>query len=177
MIKAISFVIKKESLGFLEFRNHYETIHAPLATKLLNPPFYERNYVYRTFNGNPEIGSISIFKYPDMIALNKVNTILKSTEAIPLRDDELKFMEPHRNYFYLVDEKIINHTNDQEKIFIVVKELSNFVDLGESVLSENYYEKSVIIECTSKVALDSLIHRKELEIYLCSSNPNDQLKH
>ena len=142
MIKAISFIIKKESVSFLEFRSHYETIHAPLAQKLLNPPFYERNYVYETINGNSDIGSISIFKYPDMQALTTVNSILESSRAIALREDELKFMQPEKNYFYLVDEKILNSSKNNERAFIVCSNSIDLSDLEECIICLLYTSPS-----------------------------------
>ena len=173
MIKAISFIIKKESVSFLEFRSHYETIHAPLAQKLLNPPFYERNYVYETINGNLDIGSISIFKYPDLQALKTVNSILESSRAIALREDELKFMQPEKNYFYLVDEKILNSSNNNERAFIVCSSSIDLSDLEEYMLSKNYFDESVILECRRIDTVKEFAEIEGLEVYLTSTDPNN----
>ncbi len=173
MIKAISFIIKKESVSFLEFRSHYETIHAPLAQKLLNPPFYERNYVYETINGNLDIGSISIFKYPDMQALTTVNNFLESSRAIALREDELKFMQPEKNYFYLVDEKILNSSNNNERAFIVCSNSVDLSDLEEYILSKNYFDESVILECRRIDTVKEFAEIEGLEVYLTSTDPNN----
>ena len=173
MIKAISFIIKKESVSFLEFRSHYETIHAPLAQKLLNPPFYERNYVYETINGNLDIGSISIFKYPDLQALKTVNSILESSKAIALREDELKFMQPEKNYFYLVDEKILNSSNNNERAFIVCSNSIDLSDLEEYILSKNYFDESVILECRRIDTVKEFAEIEGLEVYLTSTDPNN----
>ena len=173
MIKAISFIIKKESVSFLEFRSHYESIHAPLAQKLLNPPFYERNYVYETINGNSDIGSISIFKYPDMQALTTVNSILESSRAIALREDELKFMQPEKNYFYLVDEKILNSSKNNERAFIVCSNSIDLSDLEEYILSKNHFEESVILECKRIDTVKEFAEIEGLEVYLTSTDPNN----
>ena len=173
MIKAISFIIKKESVSFLEFRSHYESIHAPLAQKLLNPPFYERNYVYETINGNSDIGSISIFKYPDLQALKTVNSILESFKAIALREDELKFMQPEKNYFYLVDEKILNSSKNNERVFIVCSNSIDLSDLEEYILSKNYFDESVILECRRIDSVKEFAEIEGLEVYLTSTDPNN----
>ena len=173
MIKAISFIIKKESVSFLEFRSHYETIHAPLAQKLLNPPFYERNYVYKTINGNYDIGSISIFKYPDLQALTTVNSILESSRAIALREDELKFMQPEKNYFYLVDEKILKSSKNNERAFIVCSNSIDLSNLEGNILSKNHFDKSVILECKRIDSVREIAEIEGLEVYLTSTDPNN----
>ena len=173
MIKAISFIIKKESVSFFEFRSHYETIHAPLAQKLLYPPFYERNYVYKTINGNSDIGSISIFKYPDQQALKTVNSILESSKAIALREDELKFMQPEKNYFYLVDEKILNSSTNNERAFIVCSNSFDLSNLEGNILSENYFDESLILECTRADSIREIAETEGLECYLTSTDPNN----
>ena len=173
MIKAISFIIKKESVSFLEFRSHYETIHAPLAQKLLNPPFYERNYVYETMNGNSDIGSISIFKYPDLQALKTVSSILDSSKAIPLREDELKFMQPDKHYFYLVDEKTLNSSKTDEKAFLVCSNDFDLSPLEGYILSVNYFDESVILECVKTDTVKKIAENTGLEVYLTSTDPNN----
>jgi hypothetical protein len=173
LIKAISFIIKKESVSFLEFRSHYESIHAPLAQKLLNPPFYERNYVYETINGNSDIGSISIFKYPDLQALKTVNSILESSRAIALREDELKFMQPEKNYFYLVDEKILKSSKNNERAFIVCSNSIDLSDLEECIISKNYFDESVVLECRKIDSVREVAEIEGLEVYLTSTDPNN----
>ena len=173
MIKAISFIIKKDSVSFSVFRSHYETTHAPLAQKLLNPPFYERNYVYETINGNSDIGSISIFKYPDLQALKTVNSILESSKAIALREDELKFMQPEKNYFYLVDEKILNSYKNNERAFIVCSNSIDLSDLEECILSKNYFDESVILECKRLDSVREIAEIEGFEVYLTSTDPNN----
>jgi hypothetical protein len=173
LIKAISFIIKRESVSFSAFRLHYETIHAPLAQELLNPPFYKRNYVYETVNGNPDIGSISIFKYPDLQALKTVSSILDSSKAIPLREDELKFMQPDKNYFYLVDEKTLNSSKTDEKAFIVCSNNIDLSPLEGYILSVNYFDESVILECVKTDTVKKIAENTGLEVYLTSTDPNN----
>ena len=173
LIKAISFIVKKESISFSAFRSHYETTHAPLAQELLSPPFYERNYVYKTINGNSDIGSISIFKYPDIQALTTVNSILESSGAIALKEDELKFMQPEKNYFYLVDEKILNSSKNNERAFIVCSNNIDLSNLEGCMLSKNYFDESVILECIRSDAVKEIAETEGLEVYLTSTNPDN----
>jgi len=173
LIKAISFIVKKESVSFSAFRSHYETTHAPLAQELLSPPFYERNYVYETINGNSDIGSISIFKYPDIQALTTVNSILESSGAIALKEDELKFMQPEKNYFYLVDEKILKSSKNNERAFIVCSNNIDLSNLEGCMLSKNYFDESVILECIRSDAVKEIAETEGLEVYLTSTNPDN----
>jgi len=173
LIKAISFIVKKESISFSTFRSHYETTHAPLAQELLSPPFYERNYVYETINGNSDIGSISIFKYPDIQALTTVNSILESSGAIALKEDELKFMQPEKNYFYLVDEKTLNSSKNNERAFIVCSNNIDLSDLEGCMLSKNYFDASVILECIRTDAVKEIAKTEGLEVYLTSTNQDN----
>jgi hypothetical protein len=171
LIKAISFIFKKEDITFPAFRNHYELIHAPLAQNLLRPPFYERNYVYECIKGNDAIGSISIFKYPDMQALQTVNTILQSIEASPLREDELTFMQPDKNYFYLVKETVLNQVKPTEKIFVIQKNNNEPLDFESSILSKNISDDLLIIECDIDVLETNILSQPDKDIYICSTNP------
>jgi hypothetical protein len=173
LIKAISFIVKKKSISFSAFRSHYETTHAPLAQELLSPPFYERNYVYKTINGNSDIGSISIFKYPDLQALKTVNNILESSRATALKEDELKFMQPKKNYFYLVDEKFLNSSKKNERAFIVCSNSIDIRDLEECMLSKNYFDESVILECIRTDSVREIAETEGLEVYLTSTDPNN----
>jgi hypothetical protein len=173
LIKAISFIVKKKSISFSAFRSHYETTHAPLAQELLSPPFYERNYVYKTINGNSDIGSISIFKYPDLQALKTVNNILESSRATALKEDELKFMQPKKNYFYLVDEKFLYTSKNNERAFIVCSNSIDIRDLEECMLSKNYFDESVILECIRTDSVREIAETEGLEVYLTSTDPNN----
>ena len=115
MIKAISFIFKKSSLTQNQFVEHYENSHAPLARSILEFTHYERNHILN--NDSSELPScISIFKYNSEEQLKKTQ---KTLENYPpdLKEDELKFMDFDKNYYYFVEEEVINDKTYPFKVF------------------------------------------------------------
>ena len=105
MIKAISFIFKKSSLTQDQFKEHYENSHAPLARSILEFSHYERNHILNVSAGNPSC--ISIFKYSSEELLKKTQKILEDYPK-ELKEDELKFMDFDKNYYYFVNEELLS---------------------------------------------------------------------
>ena len=114
MIKAISYIFKRTDLSNQEFVNHYETTHAPLAKSILEFGYYERNHILNN-DSNKLPSCISIFKYDSEEQLKKTQ---KTLENYPpdLKEDELKFMDFDKNYYYFVEEDVIN-----DKTYMTIK--------------------------------------------------------
>jgi hypothetical protein len=108
-----------------------------------------------------------------MQALTTVNSILESSRAIALREDELKLMQPEKNYFYLVDEKILNSSKNNERAFIVCSNSFDLSNLEGNILSENYFDESLILECTRADSVREIAETEGLECYLTSTDPNN----
>ena len=114
MIKAISFIFKKSSLTQNQFVEHYENSHAPLARSILEFTHYERNHILNASAGNPSC--ISIFKYSSEELLKKTQKILQDYPK-ELKEDELKFMDFDKNYYYFVDEEVLSPKKFKYKVF------------------------------------------------------------
>tara|TARA_B100000686_G_C16692721_1_gene918633 strand:+ start:453 stop:1007 length:555 start_codon:yes stop_codon:yes gene_type:complete len=118
LIKALAFIHKKSQITDSEFKEYYETHHAPLAQSLLNFEYYERNYI----NSNlcplyPSLGSISIFKYESEKSLAIVEEQMASNAGDTLRKDELNFMNVPQNYYVLTESKELTEEAFNKKIF------------------------------------------------------------
>ena len=118
MIKAISFIFKKSSLTQNQFIEHYENSHAPLARSILEFSHYERNHILNVYDDNPSC--ISIFKYSSEELLKKTQKILQDYPK-ELKEDELKFMDFDKNYYYFVDEEYYLQKNLNIKFFQKMK--------------------------------------------------------
>ena len=106
-----------DGLSDNDFRDYYENNHAPLASSLLSFEGYERNYINTDLNPlYSSLGSISIFKYNSEEQLKKTQ---KTLENYPpdLKEDELKFMDFDKNYYYFIEENIINDKTYPFKVF------------------------------------------------------------
>jgi len=82
-------------------------------------------------------------------------------------------MQPDKNYFYLVDEKTLISSKTNEKAFLVC---SNNVDLSPLegyILSKNYFDESLILECIKTDPLKKIAENAGLEVYLTSTDPNN----
>ena len=126
MIKALAFIHKIDELSDNDFRNYYENSHAPLASSLLTLEGYERNYVNSELNPlYKSLGSISIFKYQSMEALDLIGKQMSSDAGDVLRNDETKFMNVPKNYFVLTQSDQLTEMEFNKKIFYSANGLEN----------------------------------------------------
>ena len=126
LIKALAFIHKMDGLSDDDFKNYYENQHAPLASSLLSLEGYERNYVNSRLNPlYKSLGSISIFKYQSMEALDVVGKQMSSDAGDILRNDEVKFMNVPKNYFILTQSDQLTEMEFNKKIFYSVRDMEN----------------------------------------------------
>ena len=126
LIKALAFIHKMDGLSDDDFKNYYENQHAPLASSLLSLEGYERNYVNSRLNPlYKSLGSISIFKYQSMEALDVVGKQMSSDAGDILRNDEVKFMNVSKNYFVLTQSDQLTEMEFNKKIFYSVRDMEN----------------------------------------------------
>ncbi len=126
LIKALAFIHKMDGLSDDDFRDYYEKQHAPLASSLLSLEGYERNYVNSELNPlYKSLGSISIFKYQSMEALDVVGKQMSSDAGDILRNDEVKFMNVPKNYFVLTQSDQLTEMEFNKKIFYSVRDMKN----------------------------------------------------
>ena len=169
MIKALAFIHKIDELSDNDFRNYYENSHAPLASSLLSLEGYERNYVNSELNPlYKSLGSISIFKYQSMEALDLIGKQMSSDAGDVLRNDETKFMNVPKNYFVLTHSDQLTEKKFNKKIFYSVNKKENLHLLdsynGIKKISDNLViEPNEIIGIaeygiTKEASLDTLEH-------------------
>ena len=107
-----------DGLSDSDFKDYYENKHAPLAASLLSLEGYERNYLDSKINPLlPSLGSISIFKYRSIESLNVISKQMESEAGDALRDDEIKFMDVSKNYFFLTQSDQLTEQEFNKKIF------------------------------------------------------------
>ena len=107
-----------DGLSDSDFKDYYENKHAPLAASLLSLEGYERNYINSKINPLlPSLGSISIFKYQSIESLNVIGKQMESEAGDTLRDDEIKFMDISKNYFFLTQSDQLTEQEFNKKIF------------------------------------------------------------
>ena len=160
MIKAISFIFKKSSLSQDQFIEHYENSHAPLARSILEFSHYERNHILNVYDDNPSC--VSIFKYNSEELLKKTQKILEDYPK-ELKEDELKFMDYDKNYYYFVNEELLSPKKFKYKVFSK-NEIHNDQLHGISV-NKIIDQESTIFEYGSQLDLSNQFDTKT--VYFC----------
>lgn len=100
MIRFLALIARKPETSRESFREHYETVHAPLGMSVLKDiPHYLRNHVTQSLGcAEPPFDVLSEFGYADIGALKAMTGLLAGSElGDPLRADELTFMDRPRN--------------------------------------------------------------------------------
>ena len=162
MIKAISFIFKKSSLTQNQFVEHYENSHAPLARSILEFTHYERNHILNFSAGNPSC--ISIFKYSSEELLKKTQKILEDYPK-ELKEDELKFMDFDKNYYYFVDEEVLSSKKFKYKVFS--KNEIHHDELHGISVNKIIDQESTIFEYGSELDLSAQYNTKS--VYFCKN--------
>ena len=169
LIKALAFIHKMDGLSDDDFKDYYENQHAPLASSLLSLEGYERNYVNSRLNPlYKSLGSISIFKYQSMEALDVVGKQMSSDAGDILRNDEVKFMNVPKNYFILTQSDQLTEMEFNKKIFYSVRDMEN-LNLLDSYDGIKKISDNLVIEpnqifgiaeygITKEASLDTLEH-------------------
>ena len=169
LIKALAFIHKMDGLSDGDFKDYYENQHAPLASSLLSLEGYERNYVNSRLNLLYEsLGSISIFKYQSMEALDVVGKQMSSDAGDILRNDEVKFMNVPKNFFVLTQSDQLTEMEFNKKIFYSVRDMEN-LNLLDSYDGIKKISNNLVIEpnqifgiaeygITKEASLDTLEH-------------------
>ncbi len=158
-----------DGLSDIDFRDYYENKHAPLASSLLSFEGYERNYINTELNPlYTSLGSISIFQYESMESLDIVSKQMSSDAGNTLRDDEVKFMDISKNYFFLTESKQLTEQEFNKKIFYSANTQNdlNLLDSFEGInkISNNlFFDPNEIIGIaeygiTKELSIDTLEH-------------------
>jgi len=106
VIRTLALIVRKPGVTRAEFRDHYETIHAPLALPHMQGlTHYLRNHVTETLGGaEPSFDVMTEFGYARPEDVEHILGVLQSPEGEAIRRDELTFMDTARNTFFAVGE-------------------------------------------------------------------------
>jgi len=106
VIKTLALIKRRPGSDRDAFREHYETVHAPLALPLLDGiQRYVRYHVCSNRVGDFQFDVLSAFWYRDRAATDEVFSRLASAEGEAILADELTFMDKPANRFFAVSER------------------------------------------------------------------------
>ena len=108
MIKLVTLIKRKRGMSPEAFRDHYETLHAPMAVRLL-PMLarYERNFVVRNDSDDafPDFDVITIIWLEDQAAYDAFRARLAEPDVLAeVRADEARFIESGGIHAFMVAE-------------------------------------------------------------------------
>jgi uncharacterized protein (TIGR02118 family) len=105
VIKTLALIQRRPDHSLASFREHYESVHAPLGAALLPLRGYVRSYpLAEAPPGALPFDALSEFWYDDEAAIQRVGELLAGERGDPLRADELLFMDKARNHSYRVED-------------------------------------------------------------------------
>ena len=105
MIKAMSFIKRKQGLSREEFIKHYEEEHAPLAMKYFPFKKYTRNYVIGSLGiAGLDFDCITEVWFETMEDCQAAAEFSVSEAYKVISDDEEKFMDRNKIIAFLVEE-------------------------------------------------------------------------
>ena len=103
MIKTLALIKRLPGSSRDAFREHYETVHVPLALPLLDGlERYVRYHVHANRFGDFAFDVLTAFWYRDRAATDSVFSRLASAEGEAILADELTFMDKPNNHFFEV---------------------------------------------------------------------------
>lgn len=131
MIRTLSLIKRRPDLDRPSFREHYETVHAPLALPLMEGlERYVRYHVESTLAGEFDHDVLTAFWYRDREATLAVFEALEGERGRAIQADELTFMDKAANVFFAVSERrLVEGDEGSEPVFVLVRrprEMSRF---------------------------------------------------
>ena len=108
MIRTLSLIKRRPDITRDAFREHYETVHAPLALPYMDGLVrYVRYHLEAELFGAVGFDVVSAFWYRDAESTARLMAILASDEGKPILEDELTFMDKPENVFFPVSERLL----------------------------------------------------------------------
>lgn len=108
MIRTLSLIKRRPDITRDAFREHYETVHAPLALPFMDGlERYVRYHLEAELVGETSFDVISAFWYRDAESTAKLMEVLASEAGKPILEDELTFMDKPANRFFPVSERLL----------------------------------------------------------------------
>lgn len=112
MIRTLALIKRRPDLERAAFREHYESVHAPLALPLMDGLVrYVRYHLDDVLRGGEggEVGFdvLSAFWYADAESTARMMERLEGEEGRAILEDELTFMDKPANTFFPVSERLL----------------------------------------------------------------------
>lgn len=122
MVKTLSLIKRRPDLSREAFREHYESVHAPLAVPLMKGlDRYVRYHVESVRHGEVVFDVLSGFWYRDADAPAATMERLEGEDGRGIREDEQKFMDAAGNRFFAVSERLLVDGEEGEgHLFVLV---------------------------------------------------------
>jgi len=106
VIKTLALIKRRSSIDRSAFREHYESVHVPLALPLLEGlSRYVRYHIETERFGDCDFDVLTAFWYRDKAATDRVFARIEGDEGAAIRKDELEFMDKNGNRFFAVSER------------------------------------------------------------------------
>lgn len=122
MITVLALIKRLPALDRSAFREHYENRHVAVAAPLLQHLVrYARHHVEEELHGPVDFDVVTSFGYPDKAALDGMFATLASDAALPILEDERRFMDKPSNRFFETSERIWQAGEEGDRsIFVFV---------------------------------------------------------
>ena len=122
MITVLALIKRLPALDRSAFRDHYENRHVAVAAPLLRHLVrYARHHVEEELHGPVDFDVVTSFGYPDKPALDGMFATLASDAALPILEDERRFMDKPANRFFETSERIWQAGEEGDRsIFVFV---------------------------------------------------------
>lgn len=122
MIKTLALIKRLPGSSRDAFREHYETVHVPLALPLLDGlERYVRYHVHANRFGDFAFDVLTAFWYRDRAATDSVFSRLASAEGEAILADELTFMDKPANRFFAVSQRSwLPGEEGDEHVFVII---------------------------------------------------------
>ena len=122
MIKTLALIKRRPGIDRDAFREHYETVHVPLALPVLEGlRRYVRYHVLSDRFGDLAFDVLTGFWYRDRAATDEVFSRLASPEGKAILADELMFMDKPANRFFAVSERSLHPGEEGDcHLFVLV---------------------------------------------------------
>jgi len=123
VIKTISLIKRRPDITRDAFREHYETVHAPLALPhMTGLSRYVRYHLTDEIVGEAGFDVLSGFWYQDAESVAKLMETLQGEAGKPILADELTFMDKPANRFFPVSERtLISGEEGDEHLWVLVR--------------------------------------------------------
>lgn len=122
MLKVLALIKRLPTIDRKAFCDHYENTHVGVAKPLLRHLVrYARHHIEEELYGEVDFDVITYFGYADKPALDAMFAVLASDAAIPILEDEKRFMEKAMNRFFEVSERAWKEGEEEDRsIFVFV---------------------------------------------------------